>query len=416
MKAVDSVADFKSALKKYTAYTVSEVKKICGEIGPRSPGTENERKTQEHFKEELGYCSDEVKLEEFSVHPKALCGWVLIVGTSQLLALLFSFLNLPIVTLILSTLSLMCMLFEMIFYWEFIDRIFPKKTSSNVYGIRKPTGEVKQRIIFAGHSDSAFEMTYNYLGGSKLVFAVGVSAVVGMFYTFFESIIQMILFGVAGGQVTGFFAILRYLSLAFIPSFIALFFFSNFRVVVPGANDNLTGAVTAISVLKYLEDNNIRFENTEVVALATGSEEAGLRGAKNFTQAHLKELQEIPTVFFGMDTLRDFDDMAIYSKDLSGTIKTDKRVCALMKKASERAGLDLSFSSVYFGASDAAAVTKLGVPAATLAAQDPAPPRYYHTRGDTADKLIPKTIEAGFNTCLQALFLFDEQGLREDYR
>lgn len=416
MKATDSIVDYKSALKKYTNYTVGEIKKICKEIGPRSPGTESERKTQEHFKEEMKACSDKVEFEEFSVHPMALGGWVLIVGVCQLLAVLFSFLNLPIVTLVLSAISLICMLFEMIFYWEFLDPIFPKKTSSNVYGVRKPTGEVKQRIIFSGHADSAFEMTYNHIGGHILVFAVGVSAVVGMFYTFFASIIQIIMFGVAGGQVTGFFAILRFAELLFIPSFIAIFFFSNFKRIVPGANDNLTGAITAISVLKYLEDNNIRFENTEVVALTTGSEEAGLRGAKNFTKAHLKELKEIPTAYFGMDTLRDFDDMAIYNKDLSGTIKTDKRVCALMKKASERAGLDLPFSSVYFGASDAAAVTKLGVPAATLAAQDPTPPRYYHTRGDTADNLDPRTIEAGFDVCLQALFLFDEQGLVEEYK
>ena len=86
-----------------------------------------------------------------------------------------------------------------------------------------------------------------------------------------------------------------------------------------------------------------------------------------------------------------------------------------MKKAGEDCGMDLPYRSVYLGASDAAAVTKLGVPAACLAAMDPSGPRYYHTRIDTEELLVPKTIEKSLDICLHALFTFDEQGLKENY-
>ena len=46
---------------------------------------------------------------------------------------------------------------------------------------------------------------------------------------------------------------------------------------------------------------------------------------------------------------------------------------------------------------------------------NPGPPKYYHTREDTADNMVPKAIEKGLDICLQALFLYDEVGLRDSY-
>lgn len=415
LKATESVKNYPSSLRMYTNYATREIKKVCKEIGPRASGTENERKAQEHFKEEMKTCADDVQLEEFEMHKYAFMGWVVVDGISMLLALLFSFLKMPVVSLVLTVIALVCLFAEFLMYWEFLDPFFPKAISTNVIGKRKPTGEVKRRIIFAGHVDSSYEWTYTHLGGKALLFAVGIYAVVGMFFVLIVSIISVIKGGAVNAELTGFVSVLRYAQLAFIPGFIAVLFFTNFKLPVDGANDNLTGCTTAIAVLKFLEDNDIRFENTEVCALTAGSEEAGLRGSRAYTKRHLKELQEIETVYFGMDTLRDFEDMAIYSRDMTGTVKTDPRVCALMKKGAEMAGLDLPYSSVYIGASDAAAVTKLGVPAATLAAMNPGPPKYYHTRDDKADILIPKTVEKGLDICLQSLFLYDEQGLKESY-
>jgi Zn-dependent M28 family amino/carboxypeptidase len=173
--------------------------------------------------------------------------------------------------------------------------------------------------------------------------------------------------------------------------------------------------MASVAIMKYLEDNNIRFENTEVVALAAGSEESGLRGSKAYTKRHLDDLKAVPTAFIGLETFRDYESMAIYARDMTGTVKMDPRVCSLVKKGGELAGVDLPYSSVYVGASDGAAVQKLGIPAVTLASMDPGPPRYYHTRGDTADNMNMKTIEKCLDIALQTLFVYEEQGLKENY-
>ena len=72
-------------------------------------------------------------------------------------------------------------------------------------------------------------------------------------------------------------------------------------------------------------------------------------------------------------------------------------------------------AKVFFGAPDAAAVKQGGLCAATLAAMDPTPSRYYHTRTDTADNLDLKTLEAGIDVLLETAFLYDAKGLRNEY-
>ena len=167
--------------------------------------------------------------------------------------------------------------------------------------------------------------------------------------------------------------------------------------------------------MKYLKDNDIRFENTEVVAMAAGSEESGLRGSRSYIKRHMDELKEIPTVFIGLETFRDYESMAVYARDMTGTVKMDSKACALVKKAGEMAGVDLPYSSVFIGASDAAIVQKLGIPAVTLASMNPGPPRYYHTRGDTSENMDMKTVEKCLDIALNTLFIYDEEGLKENY-
>ena len=379
MKASEGIQNYKAKVKECVNYCVKEIKYVCKEIGGRESGSPAERKAQEHMADELRKYTDSVELEEFDLHPKAFMGWVIIVG--------------------------LCMIASVILY----------NLGFALVAIRKPEGEVKRRIIFNGHCDSAYEWRYTYLGGGHLLVAVIAIAIVGLVVTLVCEIAALATGHAMTAFEGGFWKVMGYVQLVWIPSYISILFFTHWKLVVPGANDNLTGCVNAMAVMKYLSDNDIRFENTEVRAVLTGSEEAGLRGAKAYAKKHHDECLETETIFIGYDTMRDYDDMAIYSRDMTGTVKNDIRVCNLMKKAGEYAGLDLPFKSVFFGSSDAAAISQAGIPGATFAAMDPTPARYYHTRLDTADNLDPKMIEAGLNLALETTYLFDKEGLKESY-
>ncbi len=402
MKASQSVPNFQSKLRENTNFAVREIKHICSQIGPRASGYENERKAQEYTAQKLREFSDTVEIEEFSVSTKAFMAWVVIDGILLLAGTALSFLGIYAVSLACIFLALFFLIGEFVMYKKVLDPFFKKHTSCNVIAKRTPKGEIKRRVIISGHMDSSFEWTYTHLGGASLVKGVMLYAVTGVVYLIVLNILGLIFTN------SEFLNIMGYVLLAFVPAFTAILFFTNFKRVVDGANDNLSGAYTAVACMKFLSDNDIRFDNTEVIVLTTGSEEAGLRGAKDYFKKHLDECKAIPTVFFGFDTIRDYEHMAIYSRDLSGTVKHDEKACAILKKATKEAQLPkVPFSSVYLGASDAAAATQAGIPAAAFAAMDPAPARYYHTRGDKAEILEPKTIEKGIFVALSAIFEFD---------
>ena len=410
MKAEESVKNYPASVRMYTNYTVREIKKICKNIGPRIAGSEQEHEAHKYIAEEMKTCCDKVDVEEFKLSPEAFMSWVRIDGALVILAVVFGLFNLPWVSIALTAVALVFLFCEFLMYWEFYDVLFKKAISHNTVGVRNAAGEAKQRIIFSGHVDSSHEWTYTHLGGKILLFAVGGYGVVSMFYVLISSI--LIVAKVGSPEVL---EILKYTQIACIPAGVAVMFFVNFGRTVEGANDNLTGAISSVAIMKYLKDNDIRFENTEVIAMAAGAEESGLRGSRNYIKRHMDELKEIPTIFVGLETFRDYDSMAICARDMTGTVKMDRRVCSLVKKGGERAGVDLPYISVYVGASDAAAVQKLGIPAVTLSAMDPGPPRYYHTRGDTADNMDMKTVEKCLDIALQTLFLYDEEGLKEEY-
>lgn len=414
MRASESHPNFKSKVREYTNYSIRNIKKICKDIGPRPAGSAEELKAQEYMAKDLENNADTVEIESFELHPRAFMGWFRVDGFLLLLAIAFFFIGLPILTLILSLLAVIFLIGEFLFYKEFLDPLYKKATSHNLVAVRKPTGQIQKRIIFCGHIDSSYEWRFTHLGGKVLLFAGLISAAVGLGFVLVMSIIAVTQ-GYITQQAEGLSRILGFVSLAFIPSFIGLCLFLNDKVIAEGANDNLTGCLCSASIIKYLSDNDIRFENTEVIALLTGSEEAGLRGAKAFAKKHKKEYEDAQTVVVAIDTLRDYEHFSVYSRDMSGTVKNHPQACALLKKAGEYANIELPYSSIYAGASDAAAITQAGMPAVAIAAMDPGPPRYYHTRGDTSDNLEPKTIEKGIEVCLEALYLFDEKGLTDSY-
>ncbi len=415
MRASESIKNFKSGLRMYANFSARSIKKICQEIGPREAGTQAELDAQNYMANLVGDAADEVKQEEFRISHRAFLGWLRLAGIFMLIATAVNISNIftdvvyaPYVTAVICVLIAIMIFGEFLFYKPVLDPFFKKLTSHNTYCVRKPTGEVKRRIILAGHSDSSIEWRFTHIGGAPLMYVGYVYPAAGLIYNVVTTIYM-----IATGEFN---PVLVYIGCAFIPAYIGLIVFMNYKVCVDGANDNLTGCMTGAAVLKFMGDNNIRFENTEVIAMFSGAEEEGLRGAKAAAKLHPEfKDSDVETVFIAFDTITDYDDMAIYHRDMSGITKHCRKACALLKKGGQLAGVDLPYSLIFAGASDAAAMTQAGVHATTFAAMNPGPPKYYHTRDDKADILNLKTIEKGVEIALETVFLFDEKGLAENY-
>lgn len=402
--------DFDSTVK----YMVDKITEICEKIGPRAPGSKEEYEAQKSMAKDLEQWSDTVEIEGFTVHRQAFMGFIPFTVAMAILATIFFF-KYPLVSLILTVLGFIPLILEFLMYKQFVDPLFIGHPSHNVIATRKAAGETKKRIIFVGHSDSQYEWILNYkLGGVGMKLFL-IPGVVGLIICSIASLIKFIVLdlkGVDNPSVDTFFLVVGIILCIFIIPYIGFLFLQSFTKSVPGANDNLSGCLASMSVLKHLAEADVRFENTEVRVILTGSEEAGLRGAKAYAKAHEKELKEVETVVVACDTMRDLEYMYVYDRDLSGTLKHDKQAKELMRNAGLNCGYDFKYSSIYLGACDAAAFTQKGIKATGFAAMDPTPPRYYHTRLDTPELLVPEALKIGSQVMLEAAFLYDAEGLK----
>ncbi|MBQ7541896.1 MAG: M20/M25/M40 family metallo-hydrolase [Clostridia bacterium] len=401
-------------IRESTNFTVREIRKVCKTIGPRAAGSENEDKAQDYVLESCAKFADSAEKQSFKLSPRAFMAWpwfsavIESIAIALFIAAGFVPQNLgrafQVGSLVLTVLILVYIVLEFLLYKQIMDPFFRKAQSSNVILTKKPKGEVKRRIIFSGHMDSAYEWRFTHWGGYKLLRVAIYTALGCVAVCLVLDILSVVLKLSDGAQLA-----FRIAEGVCVLGLCVGFVFDDPKLVVEGANDDLTGVFSSIAVLQFMTTNNIEFEHTEVMAVSMGSEESGLRGAKAFVKAN--KFDDVETVFVATDTVRDMEFMGVYHKDMTGTVSLDKTAVALMLQASYDAGLDLPKLSIDLGATDAAAMMQGGVPSVAFCAMDHAPARYYHTRLDTAENLNVQTIEKGIEVLLRTAFLFDERGL-----
>ena len=396
--------------EKSVSYIQEEIKNVIVNFGDRDPGSEGENKALDYMAGQLGEMCESVERDKFKVAPHAFFGWTYFVAVFMTLAVPIFFLS-PVMVFVCILFSLVPMIFQFVLYAPFLDRLFDQRESGNVMGTYSCSGELKRRIVINGHSDAVYEWHWHYVGGYKMFLSSIILVILGVVYMFAIALAACILdgpFGVPNSSVLW----AGVAGVVFIPFFLAFWRFADTRRVVPGANDNLTACYMAIAAIKALKDNDIRLENTEVVALITGSEEAGLRGATAFVKQHPDYAREenVETVFLTYETLRELQYLGIYDRDLNGTVKNDRAACDLYKKCAARHGMDLKFGSVFAGASEAAAFSKGGYRAASVAAMNPEVEKYYDTRLDNYDNLSPECLSKVFDITLEFIEEFDKNG------
>ena len=418
------ISEFPSAvIKENVDYTVKEITNVIKKYGPRESGNEACFDAEKHLKKELDQFCDETHFEEYQMAPKAflhftkLVSAAIILGFVICLALVFtnviSFFISQCVFGILVAIGLFITAMEFLMYKRFMDPLYKKVTGHNLVATRKPRGEVKKRIVISGHIDSAYEWRHIYYLKDKGMGPLMGGTIGGAFISLIIAIVAVIAnfvdMGAFGDFMLNYSYYIHIITVLFM---ITLFLFVDFSTVSPGANDNLTGTYAAVCALRMLDMAGVEFENTEVVAMITDGEEAGLRGAKAFAKDHFDEYtsQGVETAVLCVDTLTDLDYLNVYSKDMTGTVKHDEAFSKLVLDSAKEAGYDSAeFANVFFGSSDAAAFTQAGITATCLAAMDPAPADYYHNRRDSYDRLVPEAIETGYKVVLASILNFDSK-------
>ncbi len=403
------IIDSKEKAAKYMIDEITHIIKTCGK---RDPGSEGEKKSCEYMAEVLKKdcgCED-VKLESYEVAPRAFYGWIYFTITFVLISVVLFFFA-PIISIPLIAAGFALVLLEFGVYKKVLDPLFPKKTSHNVTAIKKCTGETKRRIIFNGHPDATWEWPVNYALGGVGFEGHAIIVVLGAIFYLVLSIMYVAQNGITFGMPDMSNPLVKAAlwGLLFVPFMIGLYFMVNYRRVVDGANDNLTGCYVGIAVLKALKDEGIELENTEIGVILTGSEEIGLRGSKAWVEAHKGEFQDVPTFIYAYDTINDPKYLMANYRDLNGTVKCDKDVADLFYEAAQAVGVPCKKGMVppLGGAVDAAAFTQGGFRAAGVTGLNHKLEQYYHTRLDSYDNMNKDGIANCFAASVKMLEMFD---------
>ncbi len=382
---------------------IDEITHICTKFEKRGPGSYGEQQACEYAAEQMKeYGCDRVFVDEFKENPNAFLGWIYFTITFCFLGLI-SYFFLPVLSIIFIVVGLTLCVLQFGLYKKIVDRFFKEKIGHNVSGFKKPTGEVKRRIIFNGHPDASWEWPFKYKF-SYLGFDIHmIVSFIGAFYTLGISIANLC--GIDSAVATK----LGLGALVFVPFWFGLYFMWNEKRVVDGANDNLTGCYMGMAILKMLKDENIEFENTEVGVVFSGSEEAGLRGAMAWCEAHKDEFNDVPTFIYSYDTIAQSEHLSVNYRDLNATVKVDEDVSDLFIEACEELGIPCGKGMVppLGGATDSAAFAMAGMRSTGITALNHALPDFYHTRLDNPDALNKKCLADCFAASVKVLEMFD---------
>lgn len=365
-------------------YVVDQSRHVIETFGPRAPGSAGERAAQAYIAAcmtEMG--ADEVQYEPFPVASEAFMRFQTVSGT--LLILSFAvYWFLPPLALVAGIAAFAVTWHQFIHYRLLLDPLYPQTESANVYARWAPTGPVKRRIILNAHADAAYEWRYHYLWPKNfpglvryLLLAMPVAGVA-------QIVATLIWMGAPSSDALIYLGVVQALCL---PAFVLALFFTDFTQPVPGANDNLSGVFLALGVIQGLRASGTALEHTEIACLITGSEEAGLRGAKAWSARHASDMKDCETAILVLDTIRDLKHLTVYERDLNGTVRNDADFSELVRAAAETCGHAAPLATIPLGSTDAAAFTQAGLKATALVAMDPAPARFYHTRRDNWDHM-----------------------------
>ena len=371
------------------AYMVREITHICRDMKSRAPGSDGEREAAEYMagilRDECG-CRD-VKTESFTEHPDAFYGYFYFSVCFDLLSAVSFFLK-PWLSLLFGACALLLFLIQFVFYRQLIDPLFPEKRSVNVTALRPCEGELRQRIFLNGHVDAAWEFPLNYHFGGVVFEIPGVMALTGVIYYMALALCAMI----SGADWTHTAALW---GLIFVPFFILLAAIYDPRLIVDGANDNLSGCYMGIALLREMEKRGIKPEHTELGVILTGSEEAGLRGAKAWCRAHKDDYKDVPTYIICFDTIHDPEYLMVNRRDLNGTVFSDRELADSFMEAAREAGVPCKKGRVplFGGGTDSAAFTQGGFRAMAVTGLNHRLEDYYHTRRDSWDNLNPQGLE-----------------------
>ena len=403
---------------KHAQLALDLTSEILKENGPRLTGTKSCKQAGEHIKLYLDKYCDKTFSEKFQCSRDAFLYHIRYFSISYVLAFIFLCLgeHWNYAAGIITTLGCLIVLFEFVFYFEFIDPLFKKTLGYNISGIIEPENKTNQQVIISGHYDSPY--VFSFLNKHQ------------RFYKYRIALNSILYLLITGASL--WFSYLQYFNineahlhldliiiLGIGAFFIGQYFFFISWEVSPGAGDNLISSCMAVKLSEIFSTNSSdgsTLKHTRLVFLCPDAEESGLRGAREYVKQHRISLKSFPTFNINMDSIYRLQDLKFLKSELNGSVSLDVDLLNKCNEIAQTLGYNIPSMKMPFGggSTDAAEFAKAGIPALSIIGLDTtfssgAVP--YHTSFDTVDKIEPEAVLACMQIVEQFILKIDKPTL-----
>lgn len=402
MKASETFERYDGKVRECCNYAVRSSKSFMenADTNKRQAGGKAELVLRDQLTKDLKEFCDEVDEVSFYAKQKAyitsnLLTFIFLVATA-VFAILFSLVNpyFILAALVTALLSLLAAL-----------GVFGGTSKSvedlNVFARRKASGEPGARIIFEANLDAPFKRNISRGTAALLKFLTLLG--VALYIAF---CVVMLL--VDNGTLNfGFQDELEYLAYG-LPIFVIFPLILSRTVSTgssfPGVADNLLGAYAACGAMRYMSEQDLRLESTELCVLLTSSKEAKNAGAKAFVRDFKADLDALDTTILCFDSIYDPDSLNVVSKG--------RKVSKLVDEAAANAGVLLTDHNPKYHKGDLKVYDKAGLAAAQISSLPDEVPPFYRNENDDVDLLNPNAVhavEGAIKVALEAAYALDAQ-------
>ena len=433
-------------LKKYGDDAYKMVEYAANEIGPRLPGSKNEKKYHDYMSGKLKEIGLEPVTESFVFAPHASIGGLPYAGWAGIIGCV-----LTLIATILAHFSVyggvamhfVCSVY-LIFVWIWLfvsvfkyhtcfDWCFKHKVSHNTYAELLPEdGKYDYTIFLSGHTDTSWTLKLSAsqykLGFVGVVLRLGLGAIAVGVVTIVSLIMlvlsMMMLYGDYSIDVTvnviKAYSVMSQIALygspvAIVCSFLLTMYNEKTEEIAsPGAMDNATGVSIAYQVVKYYKENPDKMpKNCRIVDCNVGAEESGLRGSIAFTRKHKDDGMLDNAYHINIDSVADAEHFEVIHGDSWLCPHFDKDLENMFFDAMKEAGIKKPGNIANpVGGCDSTPFQKAGVKSITFAAQNPVMSDYYHTFRDVPERFSPETVGLGLDVVLRVISKIEESRVK----
>ena len=432
-------------LKKYGDEAYEMVEYAAREIGPRLPGSNNEKKYHDYMSDKLKELGLNPVTESFVFAPHAsigglpYAGWAGIIGCvltvlATILASLSAYAGLAMH--FVCTMYMICtwiwLVVSVFKYHTCFDWCFKHKVSHNTYAELLPDdGKYDYTIFLSGHTDTSWTLklsaSQNKLGFVGVVLRLALGAIAVAAVTIVSVVMLILIMMLNYGTDTlsydtlvntakAYYVIKQMVLYSSPIVIICAFLLTMYNekteaIASPGAMDNATGVSIAYQVVKYYKENPDKMpKNCRIINCNIGAEESGLRGSIAFTRKHKNDGMLDNAYHINIDSVADKDHFEVIHGDSWLCPHFDKDLERMFKEAMREAGIknpgDIANP---VGGCDSTPFQKSGVKSITFAAQNPVMSHYYHTYHDVPERFSAETVGLGLDVVLRVIDKIDRE-------